>query len=148
MKKKILIIGGGFAGSAYARILSKLKDVYITLVEKSNQLGAGVRTRFYGGHIYTFGPRHFLTHNKEVFEYLNKILPMRSCVNHEFTSYVEQDNQFYNYPLHFNDIKMIGNKFLPVPVSVELEKLFYLSGQIIYDECCNTFKYKKNKQHK
>tara|TARA_B110001452_G_scaffold122498_1_gene101607 strand:- start:8247 stop:9416 length:1170 start_codon:yes stop_codon:yes gene_type:complete len=110
MKKKILIIGGGFAGSASARILSKLKDVDITLVEKSNQLGAGVRTQFYGGHPYTFGPRHFLTHNKEVFEYLNKIVPMRSCGNHEFISYVEQDNQFYNYPLHFNDLKKMPDE--------------------------------------
>ena len=60
---KILIIGGGFAGCASAEILSKLKGVKITLIEKASFLGAGVRTNFHGGHPYTYGPRHFLTKN-------------------------------------------------------------------------------------
>ena len=47
---RILIIGGGFAGCSSAEILSKYKDNKITLVEKNNFLGAGVRTMFYGGH--------------------------------------------------------------------------------------------------
>lgn len=110
MNKKVLIIGGGFAGCASARILSKFKNIEITLIEQSNKLGAGVRTEFYGGHPYTFGPRHFLTHNKKVFDYLNKIVPMRSCGNHEFISYVEQDNNFYNYPLHYNDLKRMPDE--------------------------------------
>lgn len=91
---KVLIIGGGgFAGVVTSRLVSELKDMKVTLLEKSSDLGAGVRTNFYGGHPYTFGPRHFLTHNKDVFDYLNKIVPMRSCGEHEFITYVEQDNQ-------------------------------------------------------
>lgn len=108
--KKILIIGGGFAGTASARLLANIKDIEITLVEKSSNLGAGVRTLFYGGHPYTFGPRHFLTHNRIVFDYLNKIVPMRSCGEHEFITYVENDNQFYNYPLHVKDLKKMPDK--------------------------------------
>ena len=110
MKKKILIIGGGFAGCASARLLYKIKNIKITLVEKSSDLGAGVRTHYYGGHPYTFGPRHFLTHNKEVYEYLNKIVPMRSCGDHQFITYVEKDNNFYNYPMHTDDIKKMPDK--------------------------------------
>ena len=71
MKKKVLIIGGGFAGTASARLLGPLKNLKVTLIEKNSFLGAGVRTNFYGGHPYTFGPRHFLTHNKKVYKYLN-----------------------------------------------------------------------------
>ncbi len=107
---KILIIGGGFAGCASARILSRHKQFKIDLVEQSKFLGAGVRTQFYGGHPYTFGPRHFLTHNKDVFNYLNKIVPMRSCADHQFITYVEKDNQFYNYPMHMDDIKKMPDK--------------------------------------
>ena len=44
--KKILIIGGGFAGCANAHALSLTGDYEITLVEKGNELGAGVRTYF------------------------------------------------------------------------------------------------------
>ena len=109
-KKSVLIIGGGFAGTASARLLGPLKNLEVTLIEKNSFLGAGVRTNFYGGHPYTFGPRHFLTHNKEVFKYLNKITPLRLCSEHEFITYVEQDNQFYNYPLNIADIKKMPDK--------------------------------------
>ena len=108
--KKVLVIGGGFGGVAAARLVSELKDVKVTLIEKSSSLGAGVRTNFYGGHPYTFGPRHFLTHNKDVFRYLDKIVPMSSCGEHEFITYVEQDNQFYNYPLHVSDLEKMPDK--------------------------------------
>ena len=107
---RILIIGGGFAGVATARLVSTLKDTNVTLFEKSSTLGAGVRTNFYGGHPYTFGPRHFLTQNKDVFDYLNNIVPMRSCGDHEFVTYVEKDNQFYNYPLHVKDLEKMPDK--------------------------------------
>ena len=46
MVKKVLIVGGGFAGVAAARILSEKKKLDITLIEKSSILGAGVRTNF------------------------------------------------------------------------------------------------------
>ena len=108
--KKILIIGGGFAGVASARLISKIKNTKVTLIEKSSYIGAGVRTQYYGGHPYTFGPRHFLTHNKDVFDYLNKIVPMRNCGEHEFITYVEQDKQFYNYPLHTSDLEKMPDK--------------------------------------
>ena len=107
---KILILGGGFAGCSSAEMLSNLKGTKITLVERSNFLGAGVRTFFYGGHPYTFGPRHFLTKKKETYEYLNKFLKLRNCNYHQFKSYVETDNQFYNYPLNINDIENMPDK--------------------------------------
>ena len=110
-KKKILIIGGGFGGCACANILNDIENIEITLVEKSNSLGAGVRTFFYGGyHPYTFGPRHFLTKNRDVYKYFNKIIPMRSVNYHEFITYAEQDNMFYHYPINMNDVKKMSDK--------------------------------------
>ncbi len=107
---KILIIGGGFAGCSSAEILSNNKKNSITLVEKASFLGAGVRTFFYGGHPYTFGPRHFLTKHKHVYQYLKKFLKLRNCNYHQFKSYVEQDNQFYNYPLNQKDLENMPDK--------------------------------------
>ena len=111
MKKiKALIIGGGFAGCASAHELLKFKNIETTLIDTANFLGAGVRTNFYGGHPYTFGPRHFLTFNKKVYRYLNKFVPLRSCSEHEFLSYVESDNNFYNYPLNISDVNKMPDK--------------------------------------
>ena len=110
MKKKVLIIGGGMAGCASAYVLNKNKDLDVHLVEKNPFLGAGVRTFFYGGHPYTFGPRHFLTFNKEIYKFLNSYVPLRSCSEHQFLSYVEQDKNFYNYPLNYENIKNMPDK--------------------------------------
>lgn len=115
----IVIIGGGFAGCSSAEMLSKLHGANITIIEKSNYLGAGVRTFFYGGHPYTFGPRHFLTQNKDTYDYLSKFLKFRNCNYHQFKSYVEADDKFYNYPLNQADINVMPDKVI---VKKELNK--------------------------
>lgn len=102
--KKCLIIGGGFAGCAMSHQLQLQGGWDITIVEAGGQLGAGVRTNWWGGHPYTFGPRHFLTQNEDVFSFLNSHLPMRLCSEHEFISYVEADSNFYNFPINTIDI--------------------------------------------
>ena len=102
--KKVLVIGGGFAGCAATHQLNLMGGWDVTLVEAAPFLGAGVRTFRYGGHPYTFGPRHFLTPKQELFDYLNAIVPLRRCEEHEFITYVERDNAFYNFPIHKDDV--------------------------------------------
>lgn len=110
MTKKALIIGGGIAGCCAAHQLSQLGDWDTLLIESAPYLGAGVRTHWYGGHPYTFGPRHFLTQNQAVFDYMNSLCPLRSCEDHQFITYVERDNAFYNYPIHEDDISQMPDK--------------------------------------
>ena len=105
MKKTALVIGGGPAGCSAVHQLYDLGSWDITIVEAGLKLGGGVRTNYFGGHPFTFGPRHFLTHNEKVYEYLNHIVPLRDCGDHQFITYVEKDNDFYNFPIHMDDIK-------------------------------------------
>ena len=122
--KKALIIGGGAAGCASAIALSEKGGWEITLIEKGPSLGAGVWTNFKSGHPYTYGPRHFLTHNTEVFDFMNKIVPMRLCAEHQFYSFVESDGNFYNYPIHEDDfVRMPDEKQIRNEIS-ELDKKF------------------------
>ena len=108
--KTVLIIGGGFAGCAAAHQLSLIGGWDITLVEKAPFLGGGVKTHWHGGHPFTYGPRHFLTPDERLFDYLNKIVPMRKCPEHEFLTYVEPDQQFYNFPIHKDDIPRMPDR--------------------------------------
>ena len=103
--KKALIVGGGFTGCAAAHQLELLGGWDVTLIEASSFLGAGNKTRWYGGHPYTFGPRHFLTPYDEVYQYLDNIVPMRRCQEHEFITYVESDREFYAYPINMDDVE-------------------------------------------
>src|SRR5438876_305361 len=102
--KTALIIGGGFAGCAAAHQLALQGGWDVTLVERGAALGAGVRTKWYGGHPYTFGPRHFLTPHQHVFDFLNKYVPLRLCSEHQALTYIERDGAFYNFPIHKDDI--------------------------------------------
>ena len=103
--KTALIIGGGFSGCAAAHQLELLGGWDVTLVESASFLGAGNRTQWFGGHPYTFGPRHFLTPYEETFTYLNAIVPIRRCPEHEFLTYVERDNAFYAFPINMTDVR-------------------------------------------
>ena len=82
----------------------------MTVVEAAPFLGAGVRTHWHGGHPHTFGPRHFLTRNEAVYEFLNKYLPLRLCPDHEFWTYVERDQEFYNFPIHRDDLARMPDR--------------------------------------
>ena len=99
---KAAIIGGGFAGCAAARQLNSL-GWKVSIFERGNTLGAGVRTKFLSGHPYTFGPRHFLTKNQKVFEYLDSIVPMR-MLEHRFLTYLEDERDFFSYPIALSEV--------------------------------------------
>ena len=145
----ILIIGGGMAGCSAAEMLSRVPGIKITILEKSNFLGAGVRTFFYGGHPFTYGPRHFLTQKKETYLYLKKFLNLKNCNHHQFKSYVEKDNQFYNYPINQTDIdkmpdsKKIRNEIKKqknVHLSKNLEEFWIRSvGKTLFGKMINDY---------
>ena len=103
--KTALVIGGGFAGCAATHQLQLMGGWDVTVVERAPFLGAGVRTRYYGGHPYTFGPRHFLTPWEHIYHFLNTYVPLRRCQDHQFLTYVEPDERFYSYPIHADDIR-------------------------------------------
>ena len=52
---KILILGGGVAGSSMAYFLSD-KGYDVTVIERHRQVGGLARTCTYSGHPYEFGP--------------------------------------------------------------------------------------------
>ena len=108
--KKALVIGGGFAGCSATHILSMQGGWEIDLIEKNLYLGAGVRTFWKGGHPFTFGPRHFLTQNEEIYHYLKEYCSLRDCSEHQYLTYIEQDAAFYNFPMHKDDITKMPDR--------------------------------------
>jgi UDP-galactopyranose mutase len=146
---KVLVIGGGFSGCIAAQMLNA-KNHDVTLVEKAPFLGGGCRTFYYGGHPYTLGPRHFLTRREDVFEFLHSSCPMRRYdAGHEFLTYVEQDQNFYHFPIHQDEIDLMPDKeqilkeLETVPGAqdaMNLEEYWCLSvGQTLYEKFVNSY---------
>lgn len=142
--KKVLILGGGPAGCAAAHQLKINGGYDVLIVEKSSVLGGGCKTLTMGGHPYTFGPRHFITDKTYLFDFLNKYVPMRSCAEHEFKTYVENDDDFYSYPItekdisrmpDFNKITEQRKTVIGAENSKNLEEYWLNSvGEILYDK--------------
>ncbi len=103
--KKALIIGAGFSGATAAWLLQK-KGYAVTVLEGDKNPGGGTWTQFYGGHPYTFGPRIFFTWDQEVYAHMTSMVALRKF-NTKTWTYVEQDSQFYHYPLQEADIRLM-----------------------------------------
>lgn len=148
---RALIVGGGVAGCAAAHQLELLGNWDVTLVEQSHELGAGVRTKWYGGMPYTYGPRHLLTQDEKLYAYMDGICPLRNCGDHRFWSYVEQDAAFYDFPIHEDDIARMPDQaqiddertalaLAPLANPTNLEE-YWLSkvGPTLYAKMVNTY---------
>ncbi len=107
---RVLVIGGGFAGCCAAHMTSE-RGWDVTLIERASFLGGGVKTHWYGGQPYTYGPRHFLTEDERLFAFLEQYVPMRSiATDHENMTFVERDSAFYTWPMHADDIERMPDK--------------------------------------
>lgn len=107
-RKHVVVIGGGFSGCSYAHFCIK-NNWDVTIIEKSKEIGGGVKTYFHGGHPFTYGPRHFIAPESSMpaFEFLEKVIPMRH-INKTNYSYQEPDDVFTTYPLHQDDIEKLS----------------------------------------
>jgi len=110
LKKTAIVLGGGFAGVTAANFLKK-KGIDVTVYEKSGVLGGGCRTFFYNGHPYTFGPHHLLidVDKTHIHDYMSQYLDLRK-MDHYNMSYVGQDDSFYTYPIHKDEVELMPEK--------------------------------------
>lgn len=103
---KALILGGGFAGTTVAHLLHR-GGWETTLIEREAYLGGGCRTFFHAGHPFTYGPRVYYGYSAKVFEWLNKVVPIRRfgfelrTLAHEPKG---EDRAFWTYPPHELDL--------------------------------------------
>lgn len=145
--KTATVIGGGFAGCTWARMLAE-KRWKVTLIEQAPMLGGGCQTLYWGGHPYTYGPRHLFTAHEHVYAYIDKFLPQRR-LNHYLLTYVERDGAFYSYPIHAADVARMPDR---ATIDVELrsrpdpatarnfeEYWVYSVGRTLYEKFVKTY---------
>ena len=113
MNKKILVLGGGVAGSSIAYYLSE-KGYDVTVIERNSKVGGLARTCTYSGHPYEFGPHiWFWPGGKE--DPVNATVVKLSndelfYIDRRLFTFVESDGQKYRYPVHYQDIEQMPDK--------------------------------------
>ncbi len=104
---KILILGGGVAGSSMAYYLTE-KGYDVTLVEKNSRVGGLARTCYYSGHPYEFGPHIWFWPGGEDDPINHTIVKLTNGelfhIDRRLFTYVESDGRKYRYPVHYQDV--------------------------------------------
>lgn len=113
MNKKILILGGGVAGSSMAYYLSE-KGYDTTVIERQRKVGGLARTCHYAGHPYEFGPHIWFWPggpedpvNATVVKLTNGEL---FDIDRRLFTFVEKDQRKYRYPAHYEDVAQMPER--------------------------------------
>jgi UDP-galactopyranose mutase len=107
VNKKILVLGGGVAGSSIAHYLSE-KGYAVTVIEQRGRVGGLARTCYYSGHPYEFGPHIWFWPGGEGDPVNHTIVKLTAGelfhIDRRLFTYVESDRRKYRYPIHYQDI--------------------------------------------
>jgi UDP-galactopyranose mutase len=113
VNKKILVLGGGVAGSSIAYYLSE-KGYDVTVVEKNSRVGGLARTCYYAGHPYEFGPHIWFWPGGEDDPINNTVVRLTKNelfhIDRRLFTYVESDRRKYRYPVHYQDIDQMPER--------------------------------------
>jgi UDP-galactopyranose mutase len=113
MNKKILVLGGGVAGSSMAYYLTE-KGYDVTVVEKNSRVGGLARTCYYSGHPYEFGPHIWFWPGGKEDPINNTIVKLTGdqlfYIDRRLFTYVESDRRKYRYPVHYDDIDQMPER--------------------------------------
>jgi UDP-galactopyranose mutase len=111
--KKVLVLGGGVAGSSIAYYLGE-KGYDVTVVEKNSRVGGLARTCYYGGHPYEFGPHIWFWPGGEADPINNTIVRLTNGelfhIDRRLFTYVESDRRKYRYPVHYSDVEQMPER--------------------------------------
>lgn len=92
-----LVVGSGLFGSVFAHEANKAgKSVWV--VEKRGHIGGNVYTELQDGiHIHKYGPHHFHTNSKRIWDYINQFAPFRTCDLNNLAFY---QGKLYTLPIN------------------------------------------------
>ncbi|PWT81727.1 MAG: hypothetical protein C5B57_09920 [Blastocatellia bacterium] len=113
MNKKVLILGGGVAGSSMAYYLGE-KGYDVTVIERNSRVGGLARTCYYSGHPYEFGPHIWFWPGGREDPVNHTIVKLTNDelydIDRRLFTYVETDRRKYRYPVHYQDIDQMPER--------------------------------------
>ncbi len=110
MKYDYLIIGSGLFGAVFA-YKAKLAGKKCLVIDKRPFLGGNVYCEEIEGiHVHKYGAHIFHTSNKDVWEFVNSIVPFNRYTNSPIANY---KNKLYNLPFNMNTFSQMWGVITP-----------------------------------
>ena len=114
-----LIVGSGLYGSAFAHLAHKSGKKCL-VIDKRPHLGGNVYCEDVGGiHVHKYGAHIFHTSNKEVWDFVNAIVPFNRYTNSPIANY---KGEYYNLPFNMNTFKQMWGVISPEEAQAKIEE--------------------------
>jgi len=106
----VLIVGAGLYGATYAFLAHKQGKKCLVLDKRTHLGGNLYCEKIEGINIHKYGPHIFHTNNKEVWDFVNKIVPFNRYTNCPIANY---HGRLYNLPFNMNTFHNIWGVSTP-----------------------------------
>lgn len=118
-KYDYLIVGSGLFGATFAYRTKKNKKSCL-IIDKRSHLGGNVYCEDIEGiHVHTYGAHIFHTNNKEVWDFVNSIVPFNRYTNCPLANY---KGKLYNLPFNMNTFYQMWGVTTPVEAQAIIEE--------------------------
>lgn len=120
MKFDYIIVGAGLFGSTFAHFVSH-KDKRCLVIDKRNHIGGNVYCDNIAGiNVHKYGAHIFHTSDKEVWDFVNSIVPFNRYTNCPVAK--APDGKLYNLPFNMNTFYQIWGVKNPMEALAKLEE--------------------------
>jgi len=114
-----LIVGSGLYGAAFAHFATK-KSKKCLVIDKRDNLGGNLYCEDVNGiNVHKYGPHIFHTSNKEVWDFVNDIVPFNRYTNMPVANY---RGELYNLPFNMNTFNRLWGVTTPEQAKQKIEE--------------------------
>ena len=114
-----LIVGAGLFGSMFAYRANKAGKKCL-VIDRNNHIGGGCYTENVNGiNVHKYGPHIFHTSNKEVWDFMNSLVPFNGFINSPIACY---KGKRYNLPFNMNTFHQLWGVNTPDEAKAIIEK--------------------------
>ena len=114
-----LIVGAGMFGSMFAYRATKAGKKCL-VIDRNAHIGGGCYTEVIKGiNVHKYGPHIFHTSNKEVWDFMNSLVPFNNFVNSPIACY---KGKRYNLPFNMNTFRQLWGVETPDEAKAIIEK--------------------------
>ena len=114
-----LVVGSGLYGATFAHLAHKAGK-RCQVIDKRPQLGGNVYCEDVGGiHVHKYGAHIFHTSNKQVWDFVNGIVPFNRYTNSPVANY---RGELYNLPFNMNTFHQMWGVVTPQEAQAKIEE--------------------------